>query len=111
MRYVKHYGTWAYILHRLSGLALTGYILIHIYLVSELHNRSAWTEEMAIFRHPVLKILEWCLFSVVIFHALNGVRIFLIDYFEGARYQKSLLTAVFILSIILFFGMGAIMFL
>jgi len=33
MKYVKHFGTWGYILHRLSGLALTGYILIHIYLV------------------------------------------------------------------------------
>ena len=50
MRYVKHYGTWGYILHRLTGLALTGYILIHIYLVSGLHNRPAWQSEMEIFR-------------------------------------------------------------
>ncbi|MBN2366403.1 MAG: succinate dehydrogenase, cytochrome b556 subunit [Calditrichaeota bacterium] len=111
MRYVKHYGTWGYILHRLSGLALTGYILIHIYLVSGLHNRPGWDSEMQIFRHPALMVLEWCLFSVVIFHALNGIRIFIIDYFNGARYHKQLLTAVLVLSVILFAGMGAIMFL
>jgi hypothetical protein len=35
----------------------------------------------------------------------------MIDYFNGARYQKQLLTAVLALSIILFLGMGAIMFL
>jgi succinate dehydrogenase / fumarate reductase cytochrome b subunit len=110
MRYVKHYGTWGYILHRLSGLALTGYILIHIYLVSGLHNRPAWRSEMEIFRHPLLIVLEWCLFSVVIYHALNGLRIFMIDYFNGARYQKQLLTAVLVLSVILFAAMGAVMF-
>lgn len=111
MRYVKHYGTWGYILHRLTGLALTGYILIHIYLVSGLHNRPAWQAEMAIFRHPALIFLEWCLFIFVIYHSLNGLRVFMIDYFNGARYQKQLLTAVLALSIILFLGMGAIMFL
>ncbi len=111
MRYVKHYGTWGYILHRLTGLALTGYILIHIYLVSGLHNRPAWQSEMEFFRHPLLIVLEWCLFIVVIYHALNGVRIFLIDYFNGARYQKQLLTGVIALSIVLFLGMGALMFL
>ena len=111
MRYVKHYGTWGYILHRLSGLALTAYILIHIYLVSGLHNKPSWQDEMQIFRHPLLKALEWCLFSVVVYHSLNGIRIFLVDYFNGARYQKQLLTGVLVLSVILFFGMGAIMFL
>lgn len=111
MRYVKHFGTWGYVLHRLSGLALTGYILIHIYLVSGLHNKAAWHEEMQIFRHPFLMFLEWCLFSVVVFHALNGIRIVIVDYFNGARYHKQLLTGVFVLSILLFLGMGAIMFL
>jgi succinate dehydrogenase / fumarate reductase cytochrome b subunit len=66
---------------------------------------------MQIFRHPALMVLEWCLFSVVIYHALNGLRIFLIDYFNGARYQKQLLTGVLVLSVVLFAGMGAIMFL
>ena len=111
MRYVKHYGTWAYILHRLTGLALTGYILIHIYLISGLHDKTAWANEMAIFRNPFLMVLEWCLFSVIIFHALNGIRIFIVDYFNGARYHKQLLTVVFILSIVLFGAMGAVMFL
>ncbi|MCK5075361.1 MAG: succinate dehydrogenase, cytochrome b556 subunit, partial [Calditrichia bacterium] len=106
-----HYGTWAYILHRLTGLALTGYILIHIYLISGLHFRDAWTHEMAIFRNPYLMVLEWCLFSVVVFHALNGIRIFIIDYFEGARYQKFLTTLVLVFSVLIFGAMGGVMFL
>ena len=111
MRYVKHFGTWGYILHRLTGLALTGYILIHIYLVSGLHNRPAWQSEMEIFRNPFLIILEWCLFSVVVYHAMNGIRIFIIDYFNGARYHKQLLVIVSLLSALIFLAMGAVMFL
>ena len=111
MRYVKHYGTWAYILHRLTGLALTGYILIHIYLMSGLYDKAAWDPKMEIFRNPFLLVLELCLFSVVIFHALNGIRIFIVDYFDGARYHKQLITVVLILSVLLFVAMGAIMFL
>ncbi|MEJ2637021.1 MAG: succinate dehydrogenase, cytochrome b556 subunit [Calditrichia bacterium] len=110
MRYVKHYGTWGYILHRLTGLALTGYILIHIYLISGLHNKPAFQSEMQFFEHPVLKLLEWALFAVIIFHALNGLRIFMVDYFSGARYHKVLMSAVWVFSIILFLAMGIVMF-
>jgi len=110
MRYVKHYGTWAYILHRLTGLALTGYILIHIYLVSGVHDPVSFEKEMLLFKNPLFKLAEWGLFSVLIFHALNGIRIFIIDYFNGARYHKQLLTAVFVVSIILFGAMGIFMF-
>ncbi len=110
MRYVKHYGTWAYILHRLTGLALTAYILIHIYLISGLHDPASFRAEMEIFKTPFFKLLEWGLFSVVIYHSLNGIRVFIVDYFNGARYHKSLFTATWILSIVLFGIMGVIMF-
>ncbi len=110
MRYVKHYGTWAYILHRLTGLALTAYIMIHIYLVSGVHDPESFQEEMALFKSLPFKLLEWGLFSVLIFHALNGIRIFIIDYFNGARFHKQLFTAVWIVGLILFGAMGLLMF-
>ena len=48
-----------------------------------------------IFRNPFLMVLEWCLFSVVVFHALNGIRIFIIDYFVPHEYigQKERITS------------------
>lgn len=110
MRYVKHYGTWAYILHRLTGLALTGYLLIHIYLISGIHDQATFEREMALIKNPFFSFLEWALFGVLIFHSLNGIRIFIVDYFNGARYHKSLFTASWILSIVLLGAMGFIMF-
>jgi succinate dehydrogenase / fumarate reductase cytochrome b subunit len=110
MRYVKHYGTWAYILHRLTGLALTGYLLFHIYLISGLHDPQKFAAEMELFHNPFVSFLEWSLFVVLIFHSLNGIRIFIVDYFNGARYHKPLFTASWILSVILSGVMGLIMF-
>jgi succinate dehydrogenase/fumarate reductase cytochrome b subunit len=36
-------------------------------------------------------VLEWFLFAFVLFHALNEVRIILVDWAEGAKYHKQLL--------------------
>ena len=65
---------------------------------------------MILFRTPAFLFLEWFLFAFLLFHALNGIRIVLVDLAEGARYQKQLYYAVVVIGLILFFGMGYIMF-
>ncbi len=111
LNYYKHSGSWAWILHRITGLGLTAYIYIHIYALTTLtQGEKAFDEEMKLFTTPVFKILEWLLFSLVLFHAFNGVRIVLVDWANGARYHKKILTVVYSLGIVLFVGMGYLMF-
>jgi succinate dehydrogenase/fumarate reductase cytochrome b subunit len=55
-------------------------------------------------------VLEWFLFAFVLFHALNEVRIILVDWAEGAKYHKQLLKFTAAIGIILFFAMGYILF-
>jgi len=55
-------------------------------------------------------ILEWVLFAFVLFHSLNGVRIVLVDWAEGARYHKQLYNFSLAVGVVLFFAMGYIMF-
>jgi succinate dehydrogenase/fumarate reductase cytochrome b subunit len=40
------------------------------------------------------------------FHAINGIRIVLVDFGNGARYHKQILVFVYVLSFILVAGMG-----
>lgn len=109
--YYKHGGSWAWILHRITGLGLTAYIYVHIYALTTLtQGEKAFDEEMKLFTTPVFKVLEWLLFSLVLFHAFNGVRIVLVDWANGARYHKKILTVVYGLGIVLFIGMGVLMF-
>lgn len=109
--YKKHAGSWAYILHRLTGIGLTVYILVHIILLTTLlKGDRAFNEEMAFFRTPVFLFFEWLLGSLVMFHALNGLRIALIDLGNGARYHKPVLVFVYVLGVIMVAGMGFLIF-
>jgi succinate dehydrogenase / fumarate reductase, cytochrome b subunit len=110
-RYRKHSGSWAWILHRLTGLGLTAYILLHIVaLTGLLKGEAAFNEEMRLFSSPVFLFGEWLLGALVMFHAINGVRIVLVDFGNGARYHKQILTFVYILSVIIVAGMGYLIF-
>ena len=111
LAYHKFAGSWAWVLHRITGLALTGYIMLHIVALMSLQKgKEAFDSEMLLFRTPLFLFLEWFLFAFLLFHALNGIRIALVDLAEGARYHKKLYYAVVIIGLILFFGMGYIMF-
>jgi succinate dehydrogenase / fumarate reductase, cytochrome b subunit len=91
LRYRRFSGSWAWLLHRLTGLALTGYVLLHIYTLTSLQKGAdAFQDKMSIYTTPIWIIFAWVLFGLVIFHSLNGVRIVLIDLANGARYHKKL---------------------
>jgi succinate dehydrogenase / fumarate reductase, cytochrome b subunit len=109
--YRQHSGSVAYIFHRISGVVLIGYLFVHIWALSSLKNgMAAFQEEMALFTTPPFKVLEWALGLAVMYHALNGVRIALVDLADGARYHKKLLTAVYVVGVLLVIMMGVLIF-
>ena len=110
-KYHHFSGSWAWIFHRISGLALTLYIFIHITALMSLQKGpDAFNSEMALFRSLIFMFLEWALFSVVIYHTLNGIRICLVDFGNGARYHKPLYYGTMILSLVGMLVMAYIMF-
>jgi succinate dehydrogenase / fumarate reductase cytochrome b subunit len=111
LAYRKHTGSWAWILHRFTGLGLTFYLYIHIIaLTGLLRGEEAFNAEMAMFKAPLFVIGEWALGALVVFHAANGIRIVLIDLANGAKYHKAVLTIVYILSVIFVVGIGYLIF-
>jgi succinate dehydrogenase / fumarate reductase, cytochrome b subunit len=111
LNYRKETGSKAWILHRISGIALIGYLFLHIYSLSPLsQGRAAFDAKMQSFTTPVFMFLEWILFAFVLFHSLNGIRIVLVDWADGARYHRQLFKYSVVIGIILFFAMGYIMF-
>lgn len=111
LSYKKDSGSWAWIFHRVTGIALIGYLFLHIYSLSTLtQGREVFEAKMKTFLAPPLLALEWFLFIIVLFHSLNGVRIVLVDWADGAKYHKSLYRFSWIIGIVLFLLMGYIMF-
>ncbi len=111
LNYKKDSGSWAWILHRITGIALIAYLFLHIYSLSPLtEGEVAFNNKMEAFTTPVFMVIEWFLFAFVLFHSLNGIRIVIVDWADGAKYHKQLYRLSWIVGIILFLAMGAIMF-
>ncbi|MFI5201983.1 MAG: succinate dehydrogenase, cytochrome b556 subunit [Candidatus Kapaibacterium sp.] len=109
--YRRYSGSWAYILHRLTGIGLVAYLFVHIWALSSLtHGRAAFTKEMVTFSSTPWKFGEWLLGALVMFHAFNGIRIAVVDLGNGARYHKKLLAAVWVVGVAVVVGMFFLIF-
>ena len=73
-------GMLAWLIQRVTGVLLLFYLFLHIRTVHRLsQGPEAFNEAMAFFQRPAFKLLEVALLGTVILHALNGVRITILD--------------------------------
>jgi len=71
---------YLYTLHRLTGLGLLTYFLLHIFVTSaRAFGPSAWKEMMEAVEGPFFKAGEYLVFAAFAFHAVNGIRLALIE--------------------------------
>jgi len=90
MLYKIKTGMLAWILFRLTGLGLVFYMALHIHVISNLHDPTKFNDAMAFLGSWQFRFLEIGLFILVLYHALNGIRIFIVDFFNGSLYQAKL---------------------
>ena len=71
---------YMYLGHRLSGLGLIAYMVLHIVeTANRIRGEQAWQGLMALFASPPFKVIEYLLFAAAVFHAMNGVRLLLVE--------------------------------
>jgi succinate dehydrogenase / fumarate reductase, cytochrome b subunit len=98
-------GMTAYFVQRSTGLLLLVYLFLHVHTIRELSGGpAAFNAALARFHSPLFKLLEIALFGTVILHALNGVRITLLDLGAAQGSQRRLFWALAI-------GLGGVIFL
>jgi succinate dehydrogenase / fumarate reductase cytochrome b subunit len=101
-------GMWAWVLHRITGLGLVFYIILHTVLmgVSLLSGKESFDSTLSILMgHPVFEFLDILLLGSVLYHGLNGIRILLFDIGIGVwvRTQKNLFWTLMGVGAILWF--------
>jgi succinate dehydrogenase cytochrome b556 subunit len=96
-------GQYAWILHRLTGLGIIAFLLVHILDIMLIGlGRDVYNHTVAFYGRAFVIPMEIALVGAVIFHALNGVRIALIDFWpHGVRHQRQLFYAALILAVLL----------
>jgi len=95
-------GMWTWVLHRVSGVAILFYLFAHVADQALLVvSPEAYNRVIATYRNPFVGLLEIGLAVLIIFHALNGLRIILFDFWsKGVARQRQMLyvqTVLFLL--------------
>ena len=87
----KGIGMWAWMLFRISGLVLVFYLFVHVWVISQgrVGGAASLDNLFKFFDKPMLVFLDLMLVSAVLYHALNGVRILLMDFGVGIKHHKA----------------------
>ena len=71
---------YAYTLHRITGLGILAYFLMHIIVTSHIaFGQGSWEWWMRLFNALPFKIGEYLVFVAFAFHGLNGIRLILVE--------------------------------
>ena len=97
-------GMWSWVAHRISGVLIFFFLFAHVLDTALVRvSPSAYDDIMGTYKNPVVGLLEAGLVAAVLFHAFNGVRVVLIDFWaNGPRYQKQLAYGVIGIWVVLF---------
>ena len=97
-------GMWSWLFHRVSGLAILLFLLIHIVDISMLSfGPVVYNNSILLFDQWTVRLLSLSLIAAILYHAFNGIRIMLIDFWHKAvKYQKMLFAIVIAVTIVLF---------
>ena len=85
-------GMWSWVLHRITGVAIYFFLLVHILDTSLVRlSPEAYNAVIDTYKTPIMGLGEIALVAAIGLHALNGIRIILIDFWSvGAKYQRTM---------------------
>ena len=86
-------GMWSWVLHRITGATIFFFLFVHVLDTALVRvSPQAYNEVIETYKTPIVGLMEVGLVAAVLFHALNGIRVILVDFWsEGPRYQQKML--------------------
>jgi succinate dehydrogenase / fumarate reductase, cytochrome b subunit len=89
-------GMWSWVAHRVTGVLVFFFLFVHVLDTALVRvSPEAYDDTIAVYKTPIVAFMEYGLVAAVLFHALNGLRIVAVDFWDkGTRYQKQMLWAV-----------------
>ena len=91
LRAHNHPAWWAFLVHRMSGLALALFLPLHFWALSTALRGSAGLDGFLRFAdRPLFKFAEWGLVILLALHMGGGVRLLLIEFRPWSRAAQGL---------------------
>ena len=74
-------GMWSWVAHRVTGVAIFFFLLVHVLDTSLVRiSPEAYNDVIATYKNPIMGLGEAGLVAAIVFHAFNGIRIILVDF-------------------------------
>lgn len=85
-------GMWSWVLHRITGIAIFFFLLVHVLDTALIRvSPEAYNAVMSSYKNPLMAVGEVVLVAAVTYHAFNGLRIIAVDFWPWAtRHQRQL---------------------
>ena len=89
-------GMWSWVLHRITGATIFFFLFVHVLDTALVRvSPEAYNDVVDTYKTPIVGLMEVGLVAAVLYHALNGIRVILIDFWQhGPRYQRVMLWGV-----------------
>jgi succinate dehydrogenase / fumarate reductase cytochrome b subunit len=110
--YRDRQGQWAWLLHRITGLGVLVFLCLHVVDTSMLlRGEDAYNHLIKnVYQAWWFQPMEIALGGALLYHAINGVRLILIDLWEDAIvYRRILLQSVVVLFVLTMSPLTALM--
>lgn len=101
-------GMWSWLLHRIAGLGVLLFLLVHVVDIALLNfGPNVYNEGIAFFGTGIIRVISLALIGGLFYHSFNGVRIILIDFWpRAARIQGWLFIGALALTVVLSLFLG-----
>jgi fumarate reductase subunit D len=89
-----HPAYWAFLVHRISGLALALFLPAHFWVLGRsLQGESSLDAFLQLTDRPLFKLGEWGLVLLLALHAAGGARLLVIEFGAWSGLRKNLIAA------------------
>ncbi|MEY4494550.1 MAG: hypothetical protein RL570_665 [Actinomycetota bacterium] len=97
-------GMWSWVLHRITGVAIFFFLLVHVLDTSLVRlSPEAYNAVINTYKTPIIGLAELGLVAAILYHALNGLRVILIDFWrKGVKYQNVMWWVVVAIAFVIF---------
>ena len=76
-------GMWSWVAHRVTGVLIFFFLFAHVLDTALVRvSPDAYNRIMDTYKTPLVNLMEVGLVGAVLFHALNGLRVMAIDFWE-----------------------------
>ena len=91
-------GMWSWVAHRITGVLTFFFLFAHVLDTALVRvSPNAYDRVISLYKNPLVNLMELGLVGAVLYHALNGLRVMLVDFWsKGPKVQRVMLWVIIV---------------